>query len=164
MLYSLTIIKLNTVTIGKTNTIIVIITNAKKNQRWRGETSKIRVESFKSNSYRKFPGLYFLRQCLFLFDNKFSLLVWNFLYSDAHASFCNPRCVFFRLVSSHLVKGCNIYNDILKAESHNFVCYCEIIIFDLFPKDIRVREKEKKGGVMFLILCHRKCIHHAHNI
>ena len=40
--------KLNTVTIGKTNTIIVIITNAKKKnktkQRWKRETPKIRVE------------------------------------------------------------------------------------------------------------------------
>ena len=26
----------------------------------------------------------------------------------------------------------------------NKVCYCEIIIFDLFPTDIRVRAKEKR--------------------
>ena len=38
--------KLNTVTIGKTNTISVIITNAKKKKKWMRETPKIRVESF----------------------------------------------------------------------------------------------------------------------
>ena len=49
--------KLNTVIIGKTNTIIVIITDVK----WKRETPKIRVESFYSISSRKFPSLYFLR-------------------------------------------------------------------------------------------------------
>ena len=39
--------KLNTVTIGKTNTIIAIITNVKKKKKkWKRETPKIRVESF----------------------------------------------------------------------------------------------------------------------